>query len=87
MTEAKCTRCGGTASGDSFDDARAAINHAPGLSRGIKCGDNCNCVVIVADETYKKVEGKSTEKIKFDESKSDQGSTTNKTIKSKHIKE
>ena len=84
-TEAKCTKCGGTATGDSFDDARAKINHAPGLSRGIKCGDNYNCVEKVIEKTesppdaslttktdsgtFTKVTGKSGKNIKFDESK------------------
>ncbi len=44
MVEAKCIKCGGTATGDSFEQARQRINHAVGLSRGIKCGDNYNHV-------------------------------------------
>jgi len=41
---AKCRKCGGSAIADTFEQARKKINHAVGLSRGIKCGDNYNCV-------------------------------------------
>lgn len=51
MTEAKCTRCGATVTGDSLEDARAKMNHAIGLSRGIKCGDNYNCVEEIKKES------------------------------------
>ena len=44
MAEAKCIKCGGAATGDSFEAARQKINHAVGLSRGIKCGDSYNRV-------------------------------------------
>lgn len=50
MTNAKCTRCGAFATGNSLEDARNKINHAIGLSRGIPCGDNYNCVVTVANQ-------------------------------------
>jgi hypothetical protein len=96
MITAKCTRCGATATGDSFDDARVKMDHAPGLSRGIPCGDNYNCVEKVIEKTespsdaslatktdsasYTKVTGKSAEKIKSDESKT-------KSLKSKSVKE
>ncbi len=51
MTIAKCTRCGGSAQGDSFEEASSKINHAVGLSRGIKCGDNWNKVQEIKDTT------------------------------------
>lgn len=51
MVTAKCTRCGGAAIGSTFTEASAKINHAVGLSRGIKCGDNWNKVVEVNDNT------------------------------------
>jgi len=38
MVEAKCQKCGGSATGSTFTEASAKINHAVGLSRGIKCG-------------------------------------------------
>ena len=69
MTNVKCTRCGGTSSGTSFDDASINLNHASGLSRGIPCGSNYNRVVEVKDSS-KKVESKSSDKIKSDDVKS-----------------
>jgi len=44
MTQAKCFKCGGSATADTFEQAKNLINHAVGLSRGIKCGDNYNAV-------------------------------------------
>lgn len=44
LTTAKCIKCGGSAIADTFEIARKLINHAVGLSRGIKCGDNYNMV-------------------------------------------
>jgi hypothetical protein len=40
MITAKCHRCGGIALGETLENASAKINHAVGLSRGIKCGDS-----------------------------------------------
>ena len=71
MVTAKCTRCLGSATGNSFDEASSKINHAVARSRGIKCGDNFNCVVEEKSETSsKKVEEKSADKVVLDESKS-----------------
>ena len=75
MTTAKCSQCGGSAIADTYDEARQLINHAVGLSRGIKCGDNYNLVQEIKDTvttktdkgTYQKVKGKSTKNIKVDE--------------------
>lgn len=84
MITAKCTRCGAIADGTSLEDARSKINHAPGLSRGIPCGDNFNQAFEIISETpseektisvktdegsYKKVEGKTGKRVKLDESK------------------
>ena len=44
MTTAKCNKCGGSAIAETFELARKLINHAVGLSRGIKCGDSYNMV-------------------------------------------
>ena len=44
MTKAKCNKCGGSAIAETFELARKLINHAVGLSRGIKCGDSYNMV-------------------------------------------
>lgn len=51
MVSVKCTRCGATAEGTSMDDARSKIDHAPGLARGIPCGDNFNQVFDIISET------------------------------------
>lgn len=88
MTEANCTRCGASATGNSFEDASAKINHAIGLSRNIPCGDNYNCVVEVKKESYNKIESKSGEKIKLDESPPDAApkpKTKSKAIKEKYL--
>jgi len=85
MTTANCTRCNATANGGTFEEASLLLNHAVGLSRGIPCGDNYNCVVEVVDivqesttqdetpksaeASYQHVEGKSGKHIKFDEVK------------------
>ena len=53
MITAKCNKCGGTALGDTFEQASAKINHAVALSRGIKCGDNYNMVHQIGDSTPK----------------------------------
>lgn len=44
MITAKCNKCGAISSGNDFAEARLKMNHAVGLSRGIKCGDNYNQV-------------------------------------------
>jgi len=44
MATAKCRKCGGSSTANTYEQARKQINHAVGLSRGIKCGDNYNCV-------------------------------------------
>ncbi len=54
MITAKCNKCGGSASAETYDEARKLINHAVGLSRGVKCGDNYNMVCQVEDSTPKK---------------------------------
>ena len=38
MTRAKCFCCGASAIADTYDAAIKRLNHALGLSRGIKCG-------------------------------------------------
>ncbi len=53
MTIAKCNRCLASASGNTFVEASAKINHAVGLSRGVKCGDNWNQVYEVKESTPK----------------------------------
>lgn len=71
LVTAKCNRCLGSATGKSFDEASANIDHAVGLTRSISCGDNYNYVVEVKSDnkTYKKVEAKSGDKIIFGEVK------------------
>ena len=52
-------KCGGHAIADTYEEAKNLINHAVGLGRGIKCGDNYNMVQeiksIVANNTPKEV--------------------------------
>ena len=55
MITAKCDKCGGTALGDTFQEASAKINHAVGLSRGIKCGDNYNQVCELKESSSKPI--------------------------------
>ncbi len=33
----KCERCGGKATGNTFEEAEGKVNHDQGRSRGIKC--------------------------------------------------
>lgn len=54
LTKAKCNKCGGSAIADTFEEARQLINHAVGLSRGIKCGDNYNMVQEIKSEEVAK---------------------------------
>ena len=51
MVLAKCSKCGGAAIGSTFTEASGKINHAVGLSRGIKCGDNYGKVQEIKDVT------------------------------------
>jgi len=50
MAKAKCFRCGASAPGKTFEDARKKLDHAIGLSRGIKCGDTYGRVFEVKDK-------------------------------------
>ena len=54
MSKAKCFKCGGSAIADTYEQARAIINHAVGLSRGIKCGDSYNMVQEIKSEEVAK---------------------------------
>lgn len=45
MSTAKCNRCGGVGTGDSFKEASLQINHSAGLSRNKPCGASYNCVI------------------------------------------
>ena len=75
MTIAKCSRCGGKAQGESFEEASSKINHAVGLSRGIKCGDNYNMVSEIKDSTQEKPAPK-VEKPKESTTKSKESTST-----------
>jgi len=44
LVDIRCWKCGGKSSGDTINEARSKLNHAVGLSRGIPCGDNYNCI-------------------------------------------
>lgn len=60
LVKAKCTKCLGSAEGKTMQEARDKLNHAVGLTRGIKCGDNYNCVVEIKSSkpVEKKIEPK-----------------------------
>ncbi len=51
MSKAKCSKCGGSAFGDTYEQARNKLNHSVGLSRGIKCGDSYGFVKEIKDPT------------------------------------
>lgn len=53
MAKAKCFKCGASATAETFEQARKQINHAVGLSRGIKCGDNHGRVQEIKDTLQK----------------------------------
>ena len=63
MVKAKCIKCGGSAIADTFEKARNLINHAVALSRGIKCGDNYNCVKEIPEGTKPKTVTKPVTKL------------------------
>lgn len=62
MTLAKCTRCGASSIGGTFEEASLLIDHAVGLSRGIPCGDNYNCVEEIKDTVVEPIVPESTTK-------------------------
>jgi len=97
MAKAKCFRCGASAIGDTFEQARNKLNHSVGLSRGIKCGDSYGTVKEIKEKqlqpktsvgTYYKVKGKSTENIQFDETKTEDSNpeSTSEKVKEKKTK-
>ncbi len=53
LTTAKCNRCGGSATADSFEKAKLLIDHAVGLSRNLPCGDSYNAVVELTENKPK----------------------------------
>ena len=83
MTQAKCNKCGGSAVSDTYEKARALINHAVGLSRGIKCGDNYNQVCEIKSKVApSKSESKPVENTPKSESKPSTEKPKEKKIKS-----
>lgn len=61
MVLAKCTRCGGSGTGSTFEKASSNINHAVGKTRGVPCGPSFNRVIQVGDSSKPKAK-KSTPK-------------------------
>lgn len=53
MAQAKCIKCGARAEGETFEIAAKKINHAIGLSRGIKCGASYDRVIEINQEKPK----------------------------------
>ena len=78
LTTAKCIKCGGSAIADTFEQARNLINHAVGLSRGIKCGDSYNRV--------KEIKSKDTAKPKISKPVSETKTTETKITETKTTK-
>jgi len=95
MSEAKCSKCGGSATGDTYDIARSNINHAVGMSRGIKCGDSYGCVTEVNPSPKPEIPKQTTQiqkpietEIPKDDSpvtKSEKQSTAKKSKKEKYL--
>lgn len=50
MVNIRCYKCDAKSSGDTINEARSIMNHAVGISRGIKCGDNYNCIEEIVDK-------------------------------------
>jgi len=59
-TTAKCTRCLGSGTGSTFEEASSKIDHAVGMSRGVPCGRSFNKVVEVGASTPKPKAKKTT---------------------------
>ncbi len=77
MATAKCNKCGGSAEGKTFEEASKKINHAVGLSRGIKCGANYGCVVEISTQKQEPVVEKPKE-VKPTQTKSERSSKEKK---------
>jgi len=88
LSQAKCTRCHATATGDTFEQASQKLNHAIGLGRGIKCGASYDKVVEIKSQTLNPTTEKKIETPKEPiESKSEepeQETKKEKTSKSKN---
>jgi len=93
LVDIRCYKCGAKSSGDSMEDARSKMDHSIGRSRGIKCGDNYNCIEEIqpksipvtvpkqtVNDSFSNVESKSGDVIVSDES---QYSTKSKLSKKK----
>jgi len=51
MSIAKCFKCGATGEADTFEKAKALLDHAVGLSRSIKCGEGYGAVQEIKPNT------------------------------------
>jgi len=69
LAKAKCFQCGASAEADTFEKARALLNHAVGLSRGIKCGDAYGAVQEIKTTSVPKVKTIPSPEIKKEEAK------------------
>lgn len=54
MVTAKCNRCLGSGTGETFKEASSKINHAVGLTRGVPCGPDFKRVIEVGASTKPK---------------------------------
>ena len=85
MSEAKCFRCGASATADTFEQACKQLDHSAGLSRGIKCGDNYNRVQEIKE---KQLQTKTDDKPKIAEPQTDnpESPVTSEKVKEKKTK-
>lgn len=82
LATATCLRCKAIATADTFEQARKLLNHAIGLGRGIKCGDNYGAVKeIIEKQTTQKT--KQTVSTSATETKIPESPISEKTIKEK----
>lgn len=51
----KCERCGGRATGNTFEEAELKVNHEQGKSRGIKCAINYYQTIEVDPITFEPI--------------------------------
>ena len=58
MGTVKCERCGGHAEASSIEDGAPLIDHAIGLSKGIRCGGDYVQLVMVGEPQAPKIEPK-----------------------------
>ena len=67
MVRAKCLQCHASAIGDTFEEAKGKLNHAVGLTRGIKCRVLSEHIREIVDKTHsdnKKIDSQIKQEVK-----------------------